>query len=841
MSSSPKKKIFDLSIFQADDDFLLFLLLQKMKAGKTYSREKLLDLTEDFEGPISRKKHLIESFSNRGLFLVESTDDHYKRTSDSDYISNVITKFESEIFLLSWDSDASLIKKISEVISKPFFNVVESLAYSLSYYKKHESKNTQFYSFMVFKIYLKLDDLKFGFDKAVNSINENFENLSFSDIGFKSEVVNLLISNGINSFTDLQSLTPDALLFLFSSNPFKALYILDLLKNNFLDSYRAEVLTLQRTLEARELEILSQRYGLHDGIRKTLEEVGISSSVTRERIRQIEAKAISKLKANSLRYQIILRALFFSVKKPGENFVSVEEMAKFVRDITLTRWLLFLYEFFSTTVHYDSRLDVIFDSEVENIESICQKIISAFGQILLPSDYEALNSFEKRVINTFYRNCDGNYYLLRGVPQSDVIKALINKVFPNGYKIAHNETYQRLMDEYKKIYGENATLSNKRALGSCLGRWGFILVDRGTYKDSTYCANLPEPLFKDICVYVLLNKPTVMYQSIFAHFENDLAKFGVNNQWYMKGLLDPIFQKEGFFTNRDYVRATEVRITNQEAIIQTLRSFKGAFSMEDIREKFEGVKEYIIMNIVYQETENGLIFLYKKRFAYINKVRIEEETLKDLKNFIEDTFVKFDTEVLSSQKLFARLSLFNPVLLEKLVFAETHFALFSIIRYCFEKEYFYQRPFIAKEEALLSDNYGLISNFVNKLDMFNKGMVEKFIQRMSFRDLYSYLEFMENQSDDFVQINADTMVKKEKLQLSKENLQDFSEVVALFFSRYNMVDTKTFNGYALLPKFPYKWNKYFFVGVIRSYFPDKFDIKNTTNFYNTTDFEIRRI
>ena len=54
-----------------------------------------------------------------------------------------------------------------------------------------------------------------------------------------------------------------------------------------------EVLT---TLSAREQEVLILRFGLTDGYSRTLEEVGKKFHVTRERIRQIEAKALRKLR-----------------------------------------------------------------------------------------------------------------------------------------------------------------------------------------------------------------------------------------------------------------------------------------------------------------------------------------------------------------------------------------------------------------------------------------------------------------------------------------------------------------------------------------------------------------
>ena len=50
------------------------------------------------------------------------------------------------------------------------------------------------------------------------------------------------------------------------------------------------------TLTFREREIIKLRYGISDGYTYTLEEVGRIFRVTRERVRQIEAKAVRKLR-----------------------------------------------------------------------------------------------------------------------------------------------------------------------------------------------------------------------------------------------------------------------------------------------------------------------------------------------------------------------------------------------------------------------------------------------------------------------------------------------------------------------------------------------------------------
>jgi len=65
---------------------------------------------------------------------------------------------------------------------------------------------------------------------------------------------------------------------------------------------REKIDSLLKTLTYREREIVRLRYGLTDGYSYTLEEVGRIFKVTRERVRQIEAKAVAKLQ-NPMRSQ----------------------------------------------------------------------------------------------------------------------------------------------------------------------------------------------------------------------------------------------------------------------------------------------------------------------------------------------------------------------------------------------------------------------------------------------------------------------------------------------------------------------------------------------------------
>jgi RNA polymerase primary sigma factor len=61
-------------------------------------------------------------------------------------------------------------------------------------------------------------------------------------------------------------------------------------------SLKEKMASMLTKLNPREERIIRMRFGFEDGNPRTLEEVGQTFAVTRERIRQIEAKALRKLR-----------------------------------------------------------------------------------------------------------------------------------------------------------------------------------------------------------------------------------------------------------------------------------------------------------------------------------------------------------------------------------------------------------------------------------------------------------------------------------------------------------------------------------------------------------------
>jgi hypothetical protein len=778
--------------------------------------------------------------SNFDYFL----DSHFAEAKDIYSVSknqasaiSKIPQFKSDLFVGEWDDDQTLLKNIGKAIGEKRFDPCSVLPSIFAFDYKRTKRESSYYESLFYWVVSRYDDLASKADFSVNAIDESYDEMSISLLVANPAVTELMFASGVSTLLDLKQLSPDSLVALFAIDFDPIVSTLNGLGGDFTSFYKEKVKALVSVLSPDELRIIKERNGYFGGQEKTLEEIGSEFGVTRERIRQMESRAIKKIKSGYHSAKNVLVSVYNLLSQTNKNYVEQRALRDFVKDDEITWFILFIFQYCSDTVFFDSKLGIIYNSAVCSEGDIVDGVIDVFGKCIRKGDYAALSEYEQRIVERHYHLFRDSVYILNGESGRLLSDAVVKDSFPDGFQTGSDEDYEKFCTAFRNAYGQEVEIPSKRAVYSNVTRsLDFCQTGRGIYKRRDYCSSIDQELLDQIINYIIANQPTVFYASIFEHFKEKLVFSGIDNYFYLKGLIDPSLPKD-FKTKRNYITLRSAT-TSYEALVIYAKTFNGTFTLDDLRDKFEGVKDYTFYNMLYNESENGLIFLSYTSFVYIDKVVITKDTIDEFKKYITGMFAALDTKVVGARKLFGRLSLTNSDLLKRLKICDDQFSFFSLAKYLFKDSFYFRRPLIAIEQEACS---GVYEKYVEKLDTFNIDTIRSFSSKMGLRGLYSYSDFMDEMSDSFVQINIDTMIKKERLGLSEKTLGEIDEMLNLIFTKYDSIDTKSFSGYQMFPDVKYHWNKYLLSGILKSYFGGKYEVDNTDSVYDKTDFIIRRI
>lgn len=675
---------------------------------------------------------------------------------------------------------------------------------------------------------------------SVDMICDTFLDLPIDLIIKNETILNLLFVSGINSAGDLKEMSTDQAISFLSMDQKNIISSLKKLRKWDVDTFKCDLQNIISKLDTKAREILLYRNGIA-GEKKTLQDIANKYSLTRERCRQIESKALKIISEQISNFETSIYAFFHAEVFYRINYSPYETVGELLNDDYTALILKIIVSNNDMIIKYDSELDIFYDSSTVSLSEIVEEINSKYHDVIDVADFELIENFHQKIIKNTHRLFRNSLYLRKGVAQKDLIKKIIDVKFPNGYRVGNESDYLIVKTEYLKEYQIVENFPSMRALVGLIERMDYCLVNKGTYKSIQLCSTIPEELFDRMIGYISENFPTVYYSSVFHEFGKELRESGIDNYFYLKGLIDPLLPKE-FKTKRNYILTSNETITAYETILLYMKSKEHLFSITDLRNKFPGVKDYTFYNALYNEIDNNLIFLSDNRFIYLNNINISCENIELLNKFIEDAFQSLDSAHLSSKKLYTRLSIVNKSLLINLKVAFDSFSLFSIIRALNKNKYGFNRPIISKNIGDESVNsYSLVTTFASKLNSFNLNIINNYIGKMNIRGLYSYLSFMEDMSDNYVQVSMDTMYRKDVFQFSPETLEKIKVLLDLLILKFEKIDTSEFKGYHMFPKCFFPWNKYLMVGIVRTFFQNEYQVENTEKFYNLTDFIIKKI
>lgn len=769
---------------------------------------------------------------------------------------SITLELKKNLDFISLDTESKLCLKISEQISSDTFDFDKTLSNVLKLDYKNNINNIDYYLSLMYYIKKNYHIIIYKIESSIKNIDNFYNNLELSEIISNNNIIKILSLNNVITIIDLLKYLPEKILSIFSINIDELFNLLKSIEVDHEKVLQDIVYNSYSQLTEHALLVFKNRFNYYSNdLNLTLEQIGNKLGVTRERIRQIEAKTIEKLLLQMPLIKNILKCIYIKLADKDEQFIDADRLYSYLEKIIsknkynnevekisvieIFEMLLFFMEMGNSNIKYNRKLKVIYNSDMINVDEIINQVVERLGNLLMPQEVNRMNSFELKILNSEYKEFKNGIYLKRGIMPKEVYSKIIEKNFKNGYRIGSHEDYDIFKKKCIEEYGINEEIPSMHALQGMLERCNYVLIDKGKYIPSDLSPSIDNELIDEIINYIIDNEPTVFYRSIFEKYKDKLQKIGINNHYFLKGCLDKYLPEE-FTTKRDYIMVGDLKVSPTELIINYIRSFGNEFELINLQNKFPGVKDYVFYNHLYNEINNGLIWTSYKTFIYYKYLNISDETVILLRKFIDNQFELMKTDVISSRKIYAKLNLTNKELLEKLHLTHGQFTLFSLIKYLYPDLY-YSRPLISTKVMEQKGSYALIKNHAQKFDKFNHNTILDYVSKMNIGGLYSYLEFMEDMSDEYVQINIDTMIRKDKFGITKEQLNQLNQILNLILDKFGELDTSFFKGYQMLPKMPYPWNKHLLIGIIRSYLDEKYEIENKNNMYNITDFVIRRL
>lgn len=319
------------------------------------------------------------------------------------------------------------------------------------------------------------------------------------------------------------------------------------------------------------------------------------------------------------------------------------------------------------------------------------------------------------------------------------------------------------------------------------------------------------------------NKTILAFRNsmIFRGFSNDGIDMAVKNVNAINKILDEIRSGyNDFFLFDDYYY-----FTNYKSKV-----------MKRVKETFDSPKKVAII----EKTLNCLDEYYKNKRFYesIESINISP-SLKDLiGDEIESLFNQLNDSVIVSSKLYAKMSFDYPDEMRSLGKLNNESDLYILARCYYSGRYFFEDHFISKENSSCLTNDQIIIHHIYSQDDININKLNSFISKMHLKKPNNYLSLMIECSDDFVQVDIDRMIRKDKMDISEEHIQKIRNELYYYIASFGPIISKTYVGYPSLPSLKFQWNKYLLVGIIRSYLKNEFSIRYEGNTYKAMEYII---
>lgn len=520
--------------------------------------------------------------------------------------------------------------------------------------------------------------------------------------------------------------------------------------DSFLEKYYARSVNTQKVLVLRARK-------------NTLQVIGDELGITRERVRQIEKKVVQPF----CQWQRTKRFLpRLSAEFNGKTILNATDLQEYFGE--MTEVLLYLLqcaddEFFSYDRNTDTVIivdDDITDRAREYVEKMPDEL-----DVDTIEEYENEATDEHSIpIDIFEREIDRQYkisgtvYHRNKLSLEKMYNIVMKRYYPAGMNVYDDGELTRFRSLLINEFGDVSLPEKNRAISAAIGRT-CILCGRGKYRVKENDM-IPHKLLKRIWEFIMKSDRRMFFMNeIFLEFENELREEGIDNRFFLQGILREEYENALFF-RKDYVSKDSENLSMYRDIQLFIKKSEYPVTKEQIRAAYPGITEIMISialnddDIInyfgsYIHSEN--LNLYADDKKYIDKV---------VGSIITDGMPHHCDEIFSiiqngNQDMLNRLGIFYQ------------YSLFSLLQYLYKDRYEYARPYIAEKGTNINKPIELLKEYVSANEVFEITELQGLAKDYHYF-VYDILKFLNGWNDTHLLINKDEMATIEYIGITSD-------------------------------------------------------------------------
>ena len=580
-----------------------------------------------------------------------------------------------------------------------------------------------------------------------------------------------------------------------------------------------EIAELFQMLYGRSKSIKSVLLGRATG--ETLGVVGDKMGITRERVRQIENKAKRIFNHWQSKAHILSK---ISAERNGDSVLSISELSDYFSD-KYAEMVFLLRTSDSPAYYYDSQLDVFVMGD-ESISSVIGRIVEALPDAFEEKKYAAIINdaveehnipqelIEKAISDEFQK--DGSTYHRSRLSLTAIYTEILVKYYPNGIDIYDEKELRVFRHIAAGEYGCKKLPDKNRAISARLADIG-ILCDRGKYrpkKDSYISKGLADKIHKYI-----VESPSVIFMTntLFNIFEDELLKFGIDNKYYLQGVLRELYDSE-FVFRRDYISKDESVTSLYVEIVQYIKQFSYPITREDIQNAFPGVTEIVIS---VATSDSNIINLFGK-LIHGAKLNLSDSE----RTYFEKVLRKFivGDNISHYKELYDFIERDDPDLLRKL-FIHFPTSLFSVLEYLFKDQYQFKRPFIANIGTDIGDPEEQLRDLITSSNEIAISEITAFAKDNHY-EIDSILELLNSFNSTHLLMDRDTFASIERIGITEDIAKNVISIL-----QDEVIETELITSLECIYKFPkinIPWTEWLIYSIVNRW-GESLEVGTTSN------------